>query len=592
MVAVAVTLWALVGTALGGCLRPVPEPPPQPLRPGAYARYLGGKLAGYRGDWAAAADALAEAFAAAPDQPMIAVELARALMKAKRAEEALDTLASARQRWPDHPQVWLVSGDFLAAGDPAAATAAYQRAIRLLPDDEHAYVGLAKLQRDAAAEDTLRTLLAHVPASVDGRYALAVRLASRGQLTAAVTELRAVLERDPDHIDARLDLARALRRQGQLDQAIAETRSAFDRSGQALDIAEELFWLLCEADNRAQAIDLLTLLDDDHSDADALAVIARLDRGLGRIAEARAIARRIADLDREAGAIALAETQLAAGERAAVAATVAPISEDGRFADAAHRLVAEAALDAGDPAAALAAIAPAAGSRPGSRLRSADAGAPGARAGVDRRPARPGEAPRSAGPRSLESAMIAAFALADLGRLRDAQAMLAGFGTAPSQPDHASGVIARARLAERTGDTAAALALLDPLIQAKPDIVAALNLAGYLLADARQRLGDAERYLRHARELSPGDPAILDSWGWLLLRRGDTRAAVRVLDHAARFAPREPEILAHLAAAWAADGAPRTAADVLTRAAALAPPPAVQKRIAAIRFTLPRLPGQ
>jgi len=42
-----------------------------------------------------------------------------------------------------------------------------------------------------------------------------------------------------------------------------------------------------------------------------------------------------------------------------------------------------------------------------------------------------------------------------------------------------------------------------------------------------------------------------------------------------------------LAAAWAADGAPRTAAETLDRAAALAPTPAVRKRIAAMRQTLP-----
>ncbi|MBV9620939.1 MAG: hypothetical protein JO341_07935, partial [Gammaproteobacteria bacterium] len=89
--------------------------------------------------------------------------------------------------------------------------------------------------------------------------------------------------------------------------------------------------------------------------------------------------------------------------------------------------------------------------------------------------------------------------------------------------------LARARLADRAGDRAGALAILEPLIRARPDLVGALNLAGYLLADAGQRLDDAERYLRHARELSPGDPAILDSWGWLLLRRGRARDAVRAL---------------------------------------------------------------
>jgi tetratricopeptide (TPR) repeat protein len=282
-------------------------------------------------------------------------------------------------------------------------------------------------------------------------------------------------------------------------------------------------------------------------------VLARLDRGLGRLAEARAIAARIAALDHEAGAIALAEAHLAGGDRTAVAVAVAAIDDTSKLAEDAHRLVAEAQLAAGQPAAALAAL------------------------GL---PARP---PTT----SIDSALIAAFALADLHRVVEARALLAPFTAAGELAERQAGQVAQARLAERAGDVASALAILEPLIRARPDLLVALNLAGYLLADSQQRLGDAERYLRHARELAPGDPAILDSWGWLLLRRGEPRAAVRALDRAARFAPLEPEILVHLAAAWAADGAPRTAAQTLERAVALGPAPALQKRIAAIRQNLP-----
>jgi tetratricopeptide (TPR) repeat protein len=547
-------LGAVLGVVPAGCSHPAA--PIAPLPRSVLAHYLDGKLSAYGGEWDAAADALAEAAAAAPDQPMIAVELARSQMKAKRTAAAIATLSTARARWPDHPQVWLASGDLLAAGDPAEAIRAYLRAVQLAPDDERAYLGLAKLQTPDAAEATLRILIAHVPASVDGHYRLAVRLAMRGELASSTRELRAVLERDPDHIDARLDLARALRRQGHLDQAIVETRSAFDRSGQALDIAEELFDLLCEADDRTAAIDLLTLLDDDHSDAEALAVIARLHRGLGRLAEARAVAARITVIDRDAGAISLAETELAAGNRSAVTAALAGIDSDSKLAAEARRLTAAAALAADEPAAALAAI-------------------------------------HTAGPpEALDGALIAAFALADLGRLGEARAALAPFGNRPDGSDRDVAQLARARLAERSGDTAGALAILEPLIRARPDLVAALNLAGYLLANANQRLGDAERYLRHARELAPGEPSILDSWGWLLLHLGQPRAAVRALDRAARFAPLEPEILVHLAAAWAADGAPRTAASTLDRAAALAPNHALQRRIAAVRQTLPAPSGR
>jgi Flp pilus assembly protein TadD len=128
--------------------------------------------------------------------------------------------------------------------------------------------------------------------------------------------------------------------------------------------------------------------------------------------------------------------------------------------------------------------------------------------------------------------------------------------------------------------------VLEPALAKNPDHIGALNLAGYILADHKQRLADAARYLAHARDLQPGDPSILDSWGWLLYQQGRARDAVRALDRAARFAPREPEILVHLATAWAADGAPRTAAEVLDRADKLDPPPTVKARIDALRAKL------
>src|SRR5262249_10260533 len=212
-----------LGATVAGCSHPA-QGPLTPLPRPVFADYLAGKLSAYQGDWDAAADAVAEAADEAPDQPMIAVELARLQMKARRTADAVATLARARARWPDHPQVWLASGDLLAASDPGEAGRAYLRAIRLQPDDERAYLGLARLQSAEAAEAPWRILIAHVRASVDGHYRLAVRLARRGELASSTAELHAVLERDPDHIDARLDLARALRRQGHLDQAITETR--------------------------------------------------------------------------------------------------------------------------------------------------------------------------------------------------------------------------------------------------------------------------------------------------------------------------------------------------------------------------------
>ncbi len=545
---VATRVSALVAAVLAGCPKPPPEKPLPPLPHAAAAHYLDGKLASAHDDWEAAADALAQAAAAAPDQPMIAVELARAQRRAKRPEAARETLAAARVKWPKHPQVWLASGDEMAAGAPADAIKAYRKAIELEPTDERAYLGLAKLEQPKDALATLRRLVKKVPDSVDGRYRLSQLYAKSDHLTDAIEQLREVLERDPDHIDARIDLARALRQRGHLAEAIEQTRSAFDRSGQALDIAEELFLLLCEADDRTAAIDLLTLLDDDRSDGEALATVARLERGLGRLDEARTVAGRLVRTDGEIGALVLAEIDIAAGDLAAAQKRALAIPESSEHFVEARRIAANAFLAAGEPQKALDALAPA----------------------------------RARGPADVDLATLAAFAFIDLHRTSEAFDLMNGL--------HADVTVlfARARVADRAGNASVALQALSEVLRMKPDSAGALNLAGYILADRGERLPDAERYLRRARELSPGDPAILDSWGWLRFRQGKSREAVRLLDRAARFAPLEAEILVHLAAAWAADGAPKTALGVLDRTAALRPPRAVQQRIDTLRSALAR----
>lgn len=524
-----------------------------PLPPAAYAHYLAGKLALYRDDPEAAVEELRLAAQAAPDQPMIAVELARALVNAKRLAAARDVLVIARSKWPDHSQVWLASGEVLEKSDAtrSEALAAYKRALSLEPTEEAAYLGLARTQQAAndaaAAERTLRKLIERVPESIEGHYLLAQRLEARGDRKAAIAELRAVLEHEPDHLDARLDLARTLRRTGNLAEAIAQTRSAFDRAGQPMDIAEELYWLLLEADDHQGALDLLTLLDDERSDADALATVAHFHRGLGRLAEARQVAARIRTLDADAAAIALAETDLAEGLFDRALEKVLAIPERSPRYLQARRVGLEALLRAGRPARALELIAPLRASRP----------------------------------RDRDLLFTEALAHADAGDHATARELAAKLTGKPITV-----AFLRARVADRMGDTAGAIAILESALREHGDHVGALNLVGYLLADRNERLDDAERYLARARDLQPGDPAILDSWGWLLYRRGRVREAVRVLERAARFAPREPEILVHLATARAAEGAPRDAAALLDRADKLAPPPAVKAQIDALRAKL------
>ena len=86
---------------------------------------------------------------------------------------------------------------------------------------------------------------------------------------------------------------------------------------------------------------------------------------------------------------------------------------------------------------------------------------------------------------------------------------------------------------------------LRKLIQLKPDYAHAYNALGYTLADRTSRFEEAQALLEKALKLSPEDPFIMDSMGWLLHRMGQQEKAVEQLKRAYGIRP-DPEIAAHL----------------------------------------------
>lgn len=85
---------------------------------------------------------------------------------------------------------------------------------------------------------------------------------------------------------------------------------------------------------------------------------------------------------------------------------------------------------------------------------------------------------------------------------------------------------------------------LRAVLEQNPNDANALNALGYTLADRGERLDEAKKYLDRAIELKPDDPAIMDSYGWLLYRLGDYEAALGYLRRAYDLVP-DPEIGAH-----------------------------------------------
>ncbi len=114
-----------------------------------------------------------------------------------------------------------------------------------------------------------------------------------------------------------------------------------------------------------------------------------------------------------------------------------------------------------------------------------------------------------------------------------------------SYPDSFELLYDRAMAAERVDLIDVLEADLRRVIKMKPDYAHAYNALGYTLADRTTRYEEARDLIEKAHRLSPDDPFILDSLGWVNYRLGNTAEALKHLQLAYSTRP-DPEIAAHL----------------------------------------------
>jgi len=103
------------------------------------------------------------------------------------------------------------------------------------------------------------------------------------------------------------------------------------------------------------------------------------------------------------------------------------------------------------------------------------------------------------------------------------------------------------------------------LIKREPNNAQAYNSLGYTLADQTDRYAEALILLQKANTLSPQDPFILDSLGWLYFRMDQTDKAVDFLQQALTLR-QDPEISAHLGEVLWSIGQQRKARDIWQKA--------------------------
>lgn len=112
-------------------------------------------------------------------------------------------------------------------------------------------------------------------------------------------------------------------------------------------------------------------------------------------------------------------------------------------------------------------------------------------------------------------------------------------------PDAYSLRYTRAMLFEQEGDLATMETELRAILDRDPANATALNALGYTLANRTDRHEEALELIQRALELEPGEPAILDSMGWVLFRLGRYEESLDYLTRAYQQFP-DPEVAAHL----------------------------------------------
>jgi tetratricopeptide (TPR) repeat protein len=100
------------------------------------------------------------------------------------------------------------------------------------------------------------------------------------------------------------------------------------------------------------------------------------------------------------------------------------------------------------------------------------------------------------------------------------------------RPDDESALLGRAELLLRMDRLDEAVAQYRAAAKRWPESAMSLNALGYTLADRTDDYKEAEKLIRKALEYDPDSPAIIDSLGWVLFKRGDYEAALAELERA------------------------------------------------------------
>ncbi len=549
---------------------------------------------------AEASEVLEAGLAQAPDDPQVLMLLGNAYLRSNRSEEASQILQRAAVGAPQDPRVFnQLAISLLATGEYDESLAALSTSLDLDSGASTLGYALAFMHlRSGAYDEALkvaRELRSRFPDNAVAANLEGGAYAALGQMEQARASFEAVLEIDPDFHQARTNLATLKAQQGDIEGAEADYRKVLESdpghaqallgmaavAGQQGDQAASREWLkkavaanpdlpqpsfalvdqYLAADETTPALEVISALAERQPDNPQ--VLARLGRLQGQAGQHEAATETLTHLvevtDGNAEArLLLAQAQLAAGEatearevlEAALAAqpghpaTVAALFQllprlegpeatlayaerlQRRYPEGAwpHRVIGDLHLQAGRREAAMEAYLDGWAKQPSAELAIALF-------------------------RARQGALQGEKVLASL---RDWLAQ-------NPEDDRVRLVLAEGLLSQ--GEMAQARDLYESLKETQGNNPVIWNNLAWLY----QQTGDA-RAVAHgerALELAPGQPAIIDTLGWILVDTGEVTRAKDLLRQAAEGAPGNPDIAYHYAVALHRSGDDAAARTVL-----------------------------
>lgn len=121
-------------------------------------------------------------------------------------------------------------------------------------------------------------------------------------------------------------------------------------------------------------------------------------------------------------------------------------------------------------------------------------------------------------------------------------------------------------LSDKLGKKEEMVKVMKRILEIDPKHTQAINYLAYTYAEDSVHLSDAESLARKAHQLSPEDPFIMDTLGWVLYKQGRVKEAIPWLESALTHQPNESVIAEHLGDAYILHKLPEKAKEMYRRA--------------------------